>query len=175
MSTAALTLDQDVWRPKYNPWLIAVVVAGLLIGPWIVYRTHLPRNHEDYGSRLINISTLVKNLPRLRELAPMYFGQFWELQTAGGIWLVLPIAAVIGWRAFARPPVLLLWAILFTHMMLYLATFVVTPWDLKILIAMVGPKLLMHIAPTAMLLVALHLSTIEICAADDSQRPLVPA
>ena len=24
---AALTLDQDVWRPKYNPWLIAVVVA----------------------------------------------------------------------------------------------------------------------------------------------------
>jgi DHA2 family multidrug resistance protein len=27
MSTAAITLDQDVWRPKYNPWLIAVVVA----------------------------------------------------------------------------------------------------------------------------------------------------
>jgi DHA2 family multidrug resistance protein len=27
MSTASLTLDQDVWRPKYNPWLIAVVVA----------------------------------------------------------------------------------------------------------------------------------------------------
>src|SRR6202167_4472259 len=27
MSTASLTVDQDVWRPKYNPWLIAVVVA----------------------------------------------------------------------------------------------------------------------------------------------------
>jgi MFS transporter, DHA2 family, multidrug resistance protein len=27
MSAAALTLDQDIWRPKYNPWLIAVVVA----------------------------------------------------------------------------------------------------------------------------------------------------
>ena len=27
MSSAALTIDQDVWRPKYNPWLIAVVVA----------------------------------------------------------------------------------------------------------------------------------------------------
>jgi DHA2 family multidrug resistance protein len=27
MSTAALTLEQDLWRPKYNPWLIAVVVA----------------------------------------------------------------------------------------------------------------------------------------------------
>src|ERR1700720_3639152 len=27
MSSTALTLDQDVWRPKYNPWLIAVVVA----------------------------------------------------------------------------------------------------------------------------------------------------
>ncbi len=27
MSSAALTLDQDVWQPRYNPWLIAVVVA----------------------------------------------------------------------------------------------------------------------------------------------------
>src|SRR5437870_7015362 len=27
MTTAALTLDHDIWRPRYNPWLIAVVVA----------------------------------------------------------------------------------------------------------------------------------------------------
>jgi MFS transporter, DHA2 family, multidrug resistance protein len=27
MSAADLTLDQDAWAPKYNPWLIAVVVA----------------------------------------------------------------------------------------------------------------------------------------------------
>src|ERR1700739_2850740 len=27
MSSATLTLDQEIWRPKYNPWLIAVVVA----------------------------------------------------------------------------------------------------------------------------------------------------
>jgi DHA2 family multidrug resistance protein len=27
MSTAALSLEQDVWKPKYNPWLIAVVLA----------------------------------------------------------------------------------------------------------------------------------------------------
>ena len=27
MSSATLTLEQDVWRPRYNPWLIAVVVA----------------------------------------------------------------------------------------------------------------------------------------------------
>jgi DHA2 family multidrug resistance protein len=27
MSTAAITLDQENWRPRYNPWLIAVVVA----------------------------------------------------------------------------------------------------------------------------------------------------
>jgi MFS transporter, DHA2 family, multidrug resistance protein len=26
-SSASLAADQDVWRPKYNPWLIAVVVA----------------------------------------------------------------------------------------------------------------------------------------------------
>ena len=27
MSSATVALDQDIWRPRYNPWLIAVVVA----------------------------------------------------------------------------------------------------------------------------------------------------
>jgi len=27
MSSTALTIEREVWRPKYNPWLIAVVVA----------------------------------------------------------------------------------------------------------------------------------------------------
>src|SRR5262252_7269519 len=27
MTTTALTIDQDLWRPRYNPWLVAVVVA----------------------------------------------------------------------------------------------------------------------------------------------------
>jgi MFS transporter, DHA2 family, multidrug resistance protein len=27
MSSTTLTLDQDIWKPKHNPWLIAVVVA----------------------------------------------------------------------------------------------------------------------------------------------------
>jgi MFS transporter, DHA2 family, multidrug resistance protein len=27
MSSAALTIEQEVWRPRFNPWLIAVVVA----------------------------------------------------------------------------------------------------------------------------------------------------
>jgi MFS transporter, DHA2 family, multidrug resistance protein len=27
MTTSALTLEQEVWRPRYNPWLVAVVVA----------------------------------------------------------------------------------------------------------------------------------------------------
>src|SRR6201981_2244243 len=27
MSSATLTLDRDIWQPKFNPWLIAVVVA----------------------------------------------------------------------------------------------------------------------------------------------------
>ncbi len=27
MTTAAITVDQEIWRPRYNPWLVAVVVA----------------------------------------------------------------------------------------------------------------------------------------------------
>src|SRR5262245_9021103 len=27
MTTTALTIDEEMWRPRYNPWLIGVVVA----------------------------------------------------------------------------------------------------------------------------------------------------
>jgi hypothetical protein len=151
-------------------WLVAVGTALVLIGPWLVYREYLPRNHENYGSKLVSLSTLIQDLPRLRQLAPMYFGQLWELKSAGGIWLVLPIAAIIGWRGFRNAAVLLLWGILLAHLMLYLATFEVTPWDLNVLLAMVGPKLLMHIAPAAMLLIALHLSAGELAFTQELPR-----
>jgi Dolichyl-phosphate-mannose-protein mannosyltransferase len=175
---AAAALAFALFRRKrelFGDWLLAVAVTAVLISPWIVYRAYLPRNHEDYGSKLTSAATIIQNLPRLRQLIPMYFGLLWELRTAGGIWFVLLIVAILGWRAFSHPTVLVLWGIVLAHLMLYLVTFEVTPWDLKTLLWMVGPKLLMHIAPAAMLLIALHLSAVETSTTDDSEHPLVPA
>ena len=57
MSSTTLTLDQDVWKPKYNPWLIAVVVA---LGAFMeVLDTH----HQGYGRPVLLAFILKKNEP----------------------------------------------------------------------------------------------------------------
>jgi hypothetical protein len=153
-------------------WLTAAATSLVLIGPWLVYRRYLPHTHEDYGSKLTNIAIFLQNLPRLRQVLPMYVGQLWELKTAGGIWMLLILAAIVGWRALGRLPALILWMILLAHLSLYLATYTISPWDLNTLIAMVGPKLLMHAAPAAALLIGLHFSSSQLAF---TQEPLQSA
>jgi hypothetical protein len=136
---------------------LSILLATALIAPWLIYRHFLPHTHEDYGGRLSSFSTVVNDLRRLRQVLPVYLGHLMEFNTVGGIWLVLIVAALIGWRAFGRLPVVLFWFILLAHLAVYAATFMVTPWDLDILIPMVTSKLLLHIAPTAALLIGMHL------------------
>jgi hypothetical protein len=90
---------------------------------------------------------------------PRYLRLFVDLETAGGIWIVLLVTAAGTFRRLASPVVLVLWALLLAHLGLYAVIFLVTPWDLNVLLPMVGPKLLMHAAPAGVLLIALHLMT----------------
>jgi hypothetical protein len=144
----------DRFRPLVG-WFVAV----LLITPWLIYRSYLPRTHEDYGGKLMSLSTLVHDLPRLRYVLPAFFEQILEIQNAGLLWLLLGLSALIGWRAFRQQRVLVLWGLLIAHLGLYVVTFMVTPWDLNELLPMISPKLLMHASPTAALLIGLHLSS----------------
>ena len=165
-----IALGPAIKRQQIREWMLAVAVALLLIGPWIIYRRHLPHTHEDYGTKLTSIATIARDLPRFWQVLPRYLGYFWEFNSAGVIWPLLIVAAGIGWRAFRQLPVVLLWTLLLAHLGLYLATFVVTPWDLNTLIPMVSPKLLMHASPAAVLLIALHLSNARKSVARDWER-----
>jgi hypothetical protein len=141
--------------------VIAFAIATVLIAPWLIYRHFLPHTHEDYGGKLTNLTLLKTNIPRLAEIIPHYLGQLADITEAGPIWLLLCLVAILGWRAFARLPVLVLWGFLLAHLSLYIATLMVTPWDLDILAPMVTAKLLMHAAPAAMLLIGLHLAEFQ--------------
>ncbi|HSV13737.1 MAG TPA: hypothetical protein VLI90_05730, partial [Tepidisphaeraceae bacterium] len=139
-------------------WIIAWLTAGALIAPWLIYRCYLPRTHEDYGSKLTSITTLLHDLPRLGHVLPRYLRLFVAFSSAGAIWILLLIVAICCHKTFRRAVVRAMWILLLLHAGLYMLTFVVTPWDVDVLLPMVGPKLLMHIAPTAVLLIGLHLS-----------------
>jgi hypothetical protein len=139
---------------------LAIAVAAALLGPWLVYRRFLPHTHEDYGGKLTSLATIAHELPRLAEVVPAFLSHLLGLNEAGLFWVVLAIAAALGWRRWRDPAAVLLWGLLLLHVTLYVAIFMVTPWDLKVLVPMVGAKLLMHVAPAAVLLVGMHLGTV---------------
>lgn len=143
----ALLLDA-IWAS-----LLAVAVAL----PWLIYRTYLPRTHEDYGDRLPHVISALQTSGRLGMIARQFLRQPFELSSVGLIWIILIIVAAVRWRALCQPALLVMWGILILHVLLYVMVFVVTPWKLATLLPMVSPKLMMHVSPAAVVLIALYL------------------
>jgi hypothetical protein len=137
-------------------WLIGAAIALALLSPWLIFRHFLPRTFENYGGRFEDPAMLVQAVPRLREIAPDFFGLMVK-PDAGGIWILLAICAALGWGALRQRATVLMWVLLVGHLLLYILTFMVTPWPLDVLIPWVGAKLLMHASPAAALLIALHI------------------
>jgi len=136
-------------------WVIAAAIALILLLPWLVYRSELPRSHEDYGSKLTSPLAILHAIPRFAKVLGLFASELVDLRTAGCLWLLLIAGAAIGWRAWRCQATIILWALLVAHLALYLLTFLVTPWEPQTLIPMVGPKLLMHAGPLAILLIGL--------------------
>ena len=92
---------------------------------------------------------------------PQFLGRLFDGPEVGLIWYLLILIALLGFRGFIRPGTIVLWIILLLQLSLYIATFVVTPWDVQVLLPMIGPKLLTQASPIAALLIAQHLREIR--------------
>jgi hypothetical protein len=143
-------------RPIYD-WIISAIICGIAIGPWLLYRMHLPRTHEDYGSKLLHPAAFIKNLPQLSEILRVFATRLLDFPRVGLIWALLIVTTVLSPRSFRRISVWVLWSLLLIQLSLYLATFIVTPWDLQVLIPMITPKLQTQASGIAALLIASNL------------------
>jgi hypothetical protein len=135
----------------------AACIGIPLILPWLIYRAFLPKTHEDYGGKLSSPGLILQNLGRVAHILPAYVGWLFNASRFGLLGYLLVIAALMFPKAFRRAPVLLLWAILLIQLGLYLATFIVTPWDVGMLMKMVTPRLLTQASPVMVMLIALHM------------------
>ena len=134
-----------------------VFFAGLfaLDAAWIVWSRNLPRTHEDYGSRLLS-PAVVNHLSGLKQIIPTMLVQTTDFHVWGLLWILLPVLALLGWRAFAQRPVLALWILLGLHLMIYALVYCVTPWNLTALIPVTLDRLLLHVLPAVVLLAGWH-------------------
>ncbi len=140
----------------------AAFFTGLLamVAAWLIWSRNLPHTHEDYGSKLLS-SSLATHLPRLKEIIPAMLVQIAEPHVWGLFWIMAGVLALLGWRALARQYVLALWILLGLHLMSYALAYMVTPWDLAVLMPMTMDRLLLHTVPAVVLLAGWHWAELE--------------
>lgn len=144
-------------RKTISGAVFAVIVLGAILMPWLIWSADLPRTHENYQSRL-RPQAIIDGLSRLPALA----SAMWiEIRHWG---YIAPIAMLVlssaaGWRGWKSAQAGIVWTILLAQLMAYTAAFLVTPWDVTTLASMSVRRLLLHVAPLAMLLSGFHWSS----------------
>jgi hypothetical protein len=136
---------------------LAVLVAGVLIlsMPWLIWSRGLPHTHEDYAAHL-NLANIIGNLDRLRIVLPEFARQSTLWGRWGGLWILLVFFAVTCWKGLRNRHVAVLWFFLLAHLVLYVLIFVVTPWDVRELLASALDRLILHTIPAAVFLIGFH-------------------
>ena len=128
--------------------------AAILL-PWLLFRSGLPRSYEDYDARL-SPSILLAHMGELGVILPALAKQVAVWSNWGALWVLLLLAAALGWRGFTRRWVLAVWALAALQVMTYVAAYMVTPTGAARLMPGTVDRLLDQVAPLAVLLIGWH-------------------
>jgi 4-amino-4-deoxy-L-arabinose transferase-like glycosyltransferase len=145
------SLDAKNWKKLLGVVWFAFGVAVLLM-PWVFWSGKLPHTHD------VSAAGLVSNLPELWRIMRAFTGQLAGQNTAGwgGVWVLLVLAAALGWRGFLRKNVIALWTLLAANLFVYALVLTTKPWVRDIDNVDALERLLLHSAPVAICLVGYH-------------------
>ena len=158
LANGVVILGFGLWRSqRHNRIGAGVFLAGLLVMnvAWLIWNHHLPKTHEDYGSKLTS-TLLATHWPRLKQIIPALLVQATEPQVWGGLWLLAGVMALSGWRGLTRRYLLAVWILLALHLGSYVLAYIVTPWNLAVLMPETLERLLWHTMPAVFLLTGWH-------------------
>ena len=158
LANGAVILGFELGHGRRGHWMgVGTFYAGLLLlnGAWLLCNHSLPKTHEDYGSKLTS-SLLVTHLPRLHQIIPELLVQATRPQTWSLLWLLFGLMALSGGRAWLHRYMLAVWVLLALHLASYVLAYVVTPWDLSVLMPATVDRLLWHTTPAVLLLTGWH-------------------
>ena len=147
--TAVICGLRKQWS-RLRPLAIGYGLTLLALTPWFIFRSDLPRTHENYASR-ISVTNLLDHSDRL----PHVLVAFAREAATWTHWGLLPVLALVTLALNARRlrELELWWIPLFVASVLgvYIAVILVTPWELKHLLPNLSDRLLLHVAPLVVL------------------------
>jgi len=153
---AILALTPQPLRPRHLAAAagFALALAALCL-PWLLYTRHLPNTDENYPAHL-HLPEILSHLSRLPLILRGMLGDSLNWHRWGLFWIVLLLVTLLQWPRPASRPIVVLWILLLLHLLAYLPPYMVTTWDLAVLMQNSQSRLLLHAAPAAALLIGLQ-------------------
>jgi hypothetical protein len=130
-------------------------LALLPMLPWLAFRAGLPKTHENYGA-LLHPARVLDQLDRLPEIVGGLGRTLADLRLWGGLWWLLPLAWLLAGRERRSRAAAVLAACLAAHLATYVLIFVVTPWDVRVLLEAKAYALLLQASPALVLLLSVY-------------------
>lgn len=151
------------------------LVVALAILPFLLWRQGVPPDYEDYGARL-GLGAFAVNPRRVWTVAAFCLRDVSRVADWGGAWVLLALAATIGWRGFRQRQTVWLWLLTAAVLGAYVAVFVISPHDsLAAHLENSMDRLLLHLLPVVVFLAGAHLRAAwqerEETAATSAERP----
>jgi 4-amino-4-deoxy-L-arabinose transferase-like glycosyltransferase len=138
-------------RARAAAWLGAFPLA--LASPWLSFRWSLARWNEDYGARFRDSLSVVSPDRALASLGAWLTG-FADVADWLVFWPIVLVALVLGWRSLGGRGATFLAAALLLGIGLYVFITILSPWELDALMETAQHRLLVHLAPIGVLLLA---------------------
>jgi hypothetical protein len=134
--------------------LIGAAIALVMVMPWLILRGNLTASDENYPARL-SLVTIWQNIGRMGVIVPALFRESMSLAVWGIFWPAVPIALVMHPRRLVQRPGLLVGLAMLMQLATYVIVYLITPWNITELLNVTVQRLLIHVSPLALLLIAL--------------------
>ncbi|MBK6941439.1 MAG: hypothetical protein IPH13_14770 [Planctomycetes bacterium] len=140
--------------PKPRSLLVAAGVAAAIATPWFAFRTTLPARDENYQQQ-VTTERIEQHAWRASVIAAAAVNEALAVDRHGLTWVALALALVLRLRRIARAAVAFVLALLGAMTAAYALVFVVTPLPIVDSLATSIPRTFFHMAPVAIVAVAL--------------------
>ncbi len=148
--TMATTPLRSRWRSA-SAWLVAVPLG--LAAPWLSFRLTIPKLNIDYASR-IDFRILAQDGSRVWEVPLRSFTYFGDFADWLVFWPLLALVLLITMTRSPRFDCMFLLTGLVLALGAYGFAYVITPWELGEIMDSTANRLLLHLAPLSVFLMA---------------------
>lgn len=137
-------------RSRFKLAVMAAVFAAVIVLPWQIYLSFLPRLSETSVSEF-STGQIISGAARLPLIFKTIMPKLFTANKYHLTWPLYIVAAAVSWRRFKSTPYLFLHALILIQFASYIFVYMITPFDLVPQIDTSFDRLTIHLIPLAYL------------------------